>query len=130
MNEGRKRIDIVWPNVSDRGFFAYLRENFAARHIFAECKNYSKDISNPEVDQLLERFAPWSTQAGFLICRKVTNRKLLDQRCRDAFHAGRGLVIALDDDDLEALAALDTDPDWGEGSQSNWLLERLQRIAL
>lgn len=60
INEGRKRIDIVFNNSDKTGFFHSLNSlhNIQCPKIFFECKNYGKDMGNPEVDQLLGRFSP------------------------------------------------------------------------
>ena len=58
INDGRKRIDICFTNVSEYGFFTYISEkaNVPCPFLFIECKNYSSDINNPELDQLTGRF--------------------------------------------------------------------------
>src|SRR5205085_897298 len=54
INEGRKRIDISFDNGAPKGGFFYRLQhafNIPCPYIFFECKNYSKDIHNPELDQ-------------------------------------------------------------------------------
>jgi hypothetical protein len=100
IHEGRKRIDIVMENGARIGIFSRLHE---VRHIPCafvpfECKNYGKDVANPELDQLAGRFAPRRGQVGFLCCRAFRDRDKFVQRCRDTFADARGLVVPLDDD--------------------------------
>jgi hypothetical protein len=103
LHEGRKRIDITYVNSAHTGFFSWLSSHYASAHIFVECKNYGKEIGNPEVDQLSGRFGPTRGQVGILICRSVENDKLLGKRCRDTALDGRGYIIHLTDSDLAKL---------------------------
>jgi hypothetical protein len=71
-----------------------------------ECKNYTADPKNPELDQLSSRFSIQRGQFGLLVCRTCLNRKLFDQRCRDTAKDGRGYVLLLTDEDVEYLLSL------------------------
>jgi len=102
IDEGRKRIDIAFDNGAVGGFFAALanQAQIPCRFIFAECKNYGRDVANPEVDQLAGRFSVNRGRFGLLVCRSVENRERLLARCRDTLVAGRGLILPLVDEDL------------------------------
>lgn len=102
INDGRKRIDIVYTNSSDSGFFAQKRSDakINANVVVVECKNYSKDIVNPEIDQLIGRFNDHRGKFGILSCRDVDNKSLLIQRCRDAVRNNQGYIIYISDSDL------------------------------
>lgn len=65
LNDGRKRVDIVFTNIAKSGFFHWLGDHFAAPHIFVECKNYEGDPGNPELDQLGGRFSPRRAASDF-----------------------------------------------------------------
>jgi hypothetical protein len=99
VNDGRKRIDICFVNASDKGFFAHRRidKNTLCNVCIIECKNYSNDISNSEVDQLLGRFTPRTGKFGMLICRKIDDPAKLTAKLRDAARDNKGTIIALDD---------------------------------
>jgi len=58
IHTGRKRVDIVFTNAAQDGFFHRMHTSAETRssHIFIECKNYSYDVGNPELDQLGGRF--------------------------------------------------------------------------
>jgi hypothetical protein len=101
LNEGRKRVDITYVNSMQKGFFTWINER--PPYIFVECKNYTKDPKNPEIDQLIGRFSPKRGRFGIVVCGSVEDRKLMDQRCRDAASADQGYVIVLDDSDLRRL---------------------------
>lgn len=103
IHEGRKRIDITYTNLANDGFFGWLARNFPAAHVFVECKNYGRDVGNPELDQLAGRFSPSRGQFGLLICRTFEDEPLFIKRCHDTAVDGRGFIIPLDDNDLEIL---------------------------
>ena len=102
INDGRKRIDISFDNSSSRGVFSRLRQDpfLVAREVMIECKNYSHDIKNPELDQLIGRFDDRRGRFGILTCRTVEDRSTLLTRCTDAFQANQGVVIVLSDADI------------------------------
>lgn len=103
IHDGRKRIDITYVNSAQGGFFSWLALHYAAAHVFVECKNYGKEVGNPEVDQLAGRFGPSRGQVGILICRSIENDKLLGRRCADTAQDQRGFIIHLTDADVAAL---------------------------
>ncbi len=103
IHNGRKRIDITYQNAAKDGFFEYIINHVPCPFIIAECKNYSEDPQNPELDQLSGRFSPRRGRFGFLVCRKVENKDLMDQRCKDTACDDRGYIMVLDDNDLITL---------------------------
>ena len=107
LHEGRKRIDINFTNLADSGFFYWLHavHGTPSAYIAVECKNYGTEIRNPEIDQLLGRFADRRTRVGLLIHRGYGDKRRIAARCRDAASDGNGFVLALDDDDLRQLVA-------------------------
>nr|WP_154922000.1 hypothetical protein [Microbacterium testaceum] len=103
---GRKRIDIVYVNQAQHGFFQWLHTagDVPAGQVVIECKNYTKPLKNEEFDQLTGRFSPNRGKFGFLCYRGAAGEKVaVTQRCRDAALDDRGFIIALDDDDLSIL---------------------------
>ncbi len=105
IHEGRKRIDIVFTNGATEGFFSWVAEHYGAPYIMVECKNYTGDPKNPELDQLAGRFSLHRGRFGILACRSFKDRDRFLQRCRDTAADGRGYIIALEDSDLEELVA-------------------------
>jgi hypothetical protein len=103
IHNGRKRIDITYVNNPMDGFFHWLSRHFSSSHIFVECKNYGKEIGNPEFDQLAGRFSPSRGQVGLLICRSVENSEKVMSSCIDTAKDNRGWIIVLTDDDLKQL---------------------------
>jgi hypothetical protein len=103
IHEERKRIDIAYTNAGVRDFFNWVAQHYPAANVYVECKNYSGDPGNPELDQLAGRFSPTRGKLGFLCCRGFTDRALFIARCRDTALDHRGFIIALDDNDLKGL---------------------------
>jgi len=127
IHRGRKRIDIRYTNVARRGFFDWLtRHHVPCSHVYVECKNYTGDPMNPELDQLTGRFSPLRGQVGLLVCRTLTNKELFLQRCRDTALDRRGYCLPLDDDDLAQLVTTTTeDHDSGHVAADFPLLKQL-----
>src|SRR5262249_27376944 len=67
INSGRKRIDIRAENAARTGIFDRLRRvaNIVCVHVLFECKNYSRDLKNPELDQMIGRFSDKRGEVGF-----------------------------------------------------------------
>lgn len=103
IHDGRKRIDVSYTNTARQGFFYWIAVHYSAANIFVECKNYSSDPGNPELDQLAGRFSPSRGQFGLLVCRRLDQKELFIQRCIDTAHDHRGFIVPLDDDDLREL---------------------------
>lgn len=101
-HEGRKRVDIVFTNAASDGFFhrRLLAHQTRAVSIFVECKNYTKEIANPELDQLSGRFSIRRGFFGILLCREMDNRDRILDGCRDTAVNGRGYMLPLEDSDL------------------------------
>ncbi len=126
IHDGRKRIDIVMDNNSRIGFFYNLHDIFRiyCPYVYIECKNYGRDVANPELDQLSGRFSTYRGEFGILICRDVENIDLFLRRCQDTYKDGRGLIIFLTDSDIiQMLGAIKND-----NESSIWdLLEKRKR---
>lgn len=105
IHEGRKRLDIKYTNTGERGFFSAILQSPQTRALSVpvECKNYSTDVNNPELDQLTGRFGHARGFLGFLLCRSVNDRARLLQKCKDAALDGRGVIIILEDVDLNEM---------------------------
>jgi hypothetical protein len=108
IHQGRKRIDIKFTNAGERGFFHRMIASPQTRAIsvFVECKNYTKELANPELDQLSGRFGHQRGFFGMVLCRQMDDRARIIERCRDAANDGRGFMLVLEDQDLNALLQL------------------------
>ena len=97
---------LLLDNAATDGFFLRLHQvsKVTCPFILIECKNYSSDLGNPELDQMAGRFGPNRGEFGLMLCRTIQDHELFLQRCRDTFRDNRGLILPLTDDDLlEAL---------------------------
>lgn len=103
IHDGRKRIDITYTNEAKSGFFYWIGTHYPSAMIFVECKNYGKEVGNPEVDQLSGRFSPRRGTVGILTCRTIQDKVRLTARCKDTARDSRGYILALDDNDVLAL---------------------------
>jgi hypothetical protein len=108
IHEGRKRIDIKYTNAAERGFFHRLmtQPQTRARNVFFECKNYRKELNNPELDQMSGRFGHQRGFFGIILCRHMDDRDRIIQRCRDTANDRRGYMVVLEDTDLIAMLTL------------------------
>jgi hypothetical protein len=79
INDGRKRIDIRFTNTGNGHFFRRILNSPQTRALSTvfECKNYTSDIKNPEVDQIAMRFSPVRGFFGAIVCRTVADYQLL-----------------------------------------------------
>jgi len=103
IHEKRKRIDIAFDNVADIGFFRWVGQHYGAPTVPVECKNYSHDPANPELDQMIGRLSRDRGRLGIIVCRELQNKELFWRRCRDTAKDGNGFILVLDDLDLREL---------------------------
>ena len=73
LHQGRKRLDIRFTNAAESGFFQAMMVSPQGRalSIPVECKNYRKEMRNPELDQLSGRFSHHRGFVGLLLCRSM-----------------------------------------------------------
>lgn len=102
INEGRKRIDLVYDNAAESGYFFNLAtvKEIPSGYIFVECKNYSKDIANPELDQLNGRFSINRGKMGFIVFRSCNDEEALFKRCSDYYRDNKNLIVPIQDKDF------------------------------
>jgi len=105
IHQGRKRVDVTYTNAATRGFFHWIAQHYPSSQVMVECKNYGREIGNPELDQISGRFGPNRGKVGLLVCRSLDNPNLMLARCRDTAADDRGFVIVLDDQRLGDLVA-------------------------
>jgi hypothetical protein len=103
IHEGRKRIDIAYTNCATSGFFRWASIHYECPLVFVECKNYSGEVGNPELDQLSGRFSPKRGRVGILVVRSFDDKAGFMKRCKDTARDDRGFIIPLDDGDLYEL---------------------------
>lgn len=99
IHQGRKRIDIDVENAAIDGAFHRMHDvrHVPCNYVPIECKNYSSDIANPELDQMIGRFSVRRGRLGMILCRQFNNRPLFVERCRDTWGDGHGVILCIDD---------------------------------
>jgi SAM-dependent methyltransferase len=112
VDEGRKRIDLLAKNYAEIGFFDRVRDhyNIQCPYIVIECKNYTQDVANPEMDQLAGRLNPSRGQLGILVCRSIEKASVTLKRARD-YREDKKYIIVLTDADLIRLCECVRDDD-------------------
>jgi len=117
VNDGRGRIDLFAKNVAENGFFDRVRDHFGIKcpYISIECKNYSGDLGNNELNQLASRLNPDPAHAtrgqlGILVCRSVKNTQRTIEQVRDRARKGE-YILVLTDSDLQQFCTASRDGD-------------------
>ena len=130
IHEGRKRIDIRFNNSAETGFFFTLPNNnvsLPCPFVYVECKNYTGDVANPELDQLSGRFSNRRGRVGILTCRTIEQEDLFIKRCADTFEDERGLILPITDIDLKT--ALHFFPEKGTEALESILTKKYEKIV-
>lgn len=130
IHNGRKRIDITYNNSAESGFFFTLPNNnvlLPCPFIFVECKNYTGEVSNPELDQLSGRFSNRRGRVGILACRTLDENEAFLKRCADTYDDDRGLIIPITDEDL--VIALSVFPQKGTRGLEEILYSKYMNIV-
>ena len=107
IDEGLGRVDVIFKNRNNEGFFKDLKDlvNIVCPKISVECKNYTKEIENPEIGQLSSRLNPQRGMIGFLLCRELNTKekkRLLHAQRLMAAQEKKYLII-LEDKDLKEM---------------------------
>ncbi len=99
INAGRKRIDITYTNGKISGLFYRIAidQHIKGNTIHVECKNYTKDIKNPELDQLIGRFDHNRGRFGMLFFRSAENMGKIISSCKDTASQSLGVILPIDD---------------------------------
>jgi len=126
MNGARKKIDILYRNRFEPGFFRSLRDDhgIACPYIPFECKNYNGDPANPELDQLAGRLTQRIGKLGILLCRGIDDARAVEDRCR-GFKAKEEYLLVLTDNDLDQIAK-----DRANGTNEQVLHSKLRDLLL
>ena len=110
-DNGRKIVDITYTNYAQSGFFWWLSKSVASSYIFVECKNYSGDIGNEEIDQLLGRLDKKNGMFGLLLVREISNQRKIFELCKAALNRHDKYIIVITDAILAELVTEAQDRD-------------------
>lgn len=131
INDGRKRIDLTFDNSARSGQFYDLHQikKIPCPYIMIECKNYGREVGNPELDQLAGRFSVNRGNFGMLLCRSVENYKRLIQRCQDYYRSKQEMIIpVLDEDIVIILREKGASPE--SRPEEKFLADRIREVAM
>lgn len=129
INRGIHRVDIMFDNFADDGFFADVRNRLKleSNYVPTECKNYTDDLGSPEYDQLSGRLNDEVGRVGLLVFRRISNpTKALEHR--KAKWAKRELIIMLDDADILRMHKARYDGQPGDVDAILW--EKVRQLRL
>jgi hypothetical protein len=93
-----------------------------------ECKNYGKEIGNPEIDQLQGRFSDKRGVFGILLCRSIDDKQKMIERCKDVVNDRKGFIIVLEDKDIITLLKLKDQQD--EQAIDNLFTKKLDELIM
>ncbi|MDR4485490.1 MAG: hypothetical protein R3B95_20225 [Nitrospirales bacterium] len=130
INEGRKRIDLLFDNAAETGFFFRLHNTYqtSCQFIKVECKNYGREIANPELDQMVGRFDPNTGKFGLIVCRTLDDEGLFLKRCNDSYKSQHGVILPLTDTDI--IHVLGELKKGQEHPVENLLQDKYRRVAV
>lgn len=107
MDGGRRRADVKFHNSASGGFFRIAPKNLAipSSWILFECKNYSRDLKNPQLDQISSYLNRRRGKLAFGVCRKIYDKVKMQLRLIDIARDQEKFIMLLDDADLRRLVA-------------------------
>ena len=108
IDEGNGKIDVTFKNNNKEGFFKDIKDlaDIISPMISVECKNYTKDIGNPEFAQLADRLNPTRGMIGFLLCRSIMDKKKMIHKLQKKVDHEKKYMIVLEDADLKNMLDL------------------------
>jgi hypothetical protein len=109
LNGGIKIIDTVFTNCATKGFFSSLRNRVECAYPIVEVKNYSDDIENPEIDQLIGRLSRTRGSFGMIICRNIDNETAVFKRCQTGLN--ERIILPISDADIKEMLSYSANND-------------------
>ncbi len=82
-------------------------------YVIVECKNYSDDLENPEIDQLANRLGTGISKFGMVVCRRIDNPAGIIKKCKAARASDpKKIILVLEDADLKELLDARKNDEW------------------
>jgi hypothetical protein len=97
MDNGRSRIDVISSNYASGGLFKEFVDQYHARTVPMECKNYQADLGNQEFNQIMERLGPHTSQLGMVFCRTISDLPGVMNHLTDRWLRHHCLIVIFDD---------------------------------
>jgi hypothetical protein len=110
---GVNRRDIILPNYTLSGFWAYMRETYSAHYIVADAKNYSESVRKDEILQLANYLSRHGTGLFGLIITRHAGAESARITRREQWFMHDKLIVELTDEDLHQMTTnklTDRDP--------------------
>lgn len=97
------RKDFVFPNYSERGFWAFLRDNYKADYIVVDAKNYAKNILKKDVLQIANYLKPHGAGLFGIIVSRNGYGESAYYCLREVWMQEKKLIVSLQDNDIEQM---------------------------
>ena len=104
------RRDFIMPNYTDKGFWAFMREQYQADYVVVDAKNYTRKVKKSEVLQIANYLKPHGAGLfGIIISRKGGDTSGCEHTLREQWMVHRKLILVLDDDDIKEMLIAKSD---------------------
>lgn len=121
------RRDFIMPNYADKGFWSFVREQYAADYIVVDAKNYTRKIKKEEVLQIANYLkAHGAGLFGMIISRDGGDIFGCKHTIREQWMIHKKLIIVLNDEDIVFMITAKS-----EGrSPEEFIGQKIQRFRL
>lgn len=104
------RRDFILPNYAEKGFWAFMREKYAADYIVVDAKNCTRKVKKNEVLQIANYLKPHGAGLfGIIICRKGGDSAGCEHTLREQWLIHKKLILVLNDEDIEKMLIAKSD---------------------
>jgi hypothetical protein len=104
------RRDFIMPNYTDKGFWAFIREKYAADYVVIDAKNYTRKIKKSEVLQIANYLKPHGAGLfGLIISRVGGDTSGCEHTLREQWLVHSKLILVLDDEDVKEMLIAKSD---------------------
>jgi len=127
IKDGLSRVDFVFRNSAEDGFFNNLRESYEIRcpFVYVECKNIKADLGPQEFQQMSDRFTTTKSNFGIITCRGNRNKETVMKQAKARTNE-KSIVMWLEDADLITLLKNADD----EGRVNDIMEDKVKEIYL
>lgn len=104
------RRDFIMPNYTDKGFWSFLRQKYAADYVVIDAKNYSRKVKKSEILQIANYLKPHGAGLfGLIISRKGGDALGCEHTLREQWLVHKKMILVLDDEDVKAMLVAKSD---------------------
>lgn len=91
--------DAIFPNDAETGFWGKVRNDYSAKYVLLEFKNYTRSISKGEVGQAADYLKDELGNFGIIISRKPPSESAIKKR-RETWEQREKLILLISDQDI------------------------------